>query len=81
MPEGILFFVQNLHDKKFFEKTQFSSLLFYQSKVLWSYHQVKECGHMRWRIALHYFSGTVVALERALETAGDARHHATREMI
>lgn len=36
---------------------------------------------MRWRIALHYFSGTVVALERALETAGGARHHATREMI
>lgn len=36
---------------------------------------------MRWRIALNHFSGTVVALERALETAGGARHHANREMI
>ena len=36
---------------------------------------------MRWWIALNYFSGTVVALERALEMTGGARHHATREMI
>lgn len=36
---------------------------------------------MRWRIALNHFSGTVVALERALEMAGGERHHATREMV